>query len=51
MKVLLVDDHGLFLEGLNNLLHAGGYTVVGAALNLARTRSNTTWAKSCSGCT
>jgi len=31
MRVLLVDDHGLFLEGLTNLLHAGGYTVVGAA--------------------
>jgi two-component system NarL family response regulator len=28
---LLVDDHGLFLEGLQNLLCAGGYQVVGAA--------------------
>jgi DNA-binding NarL/FixJ family response regulator len=26
-----VDDHGLFLEGLQNLLRAGGYQVVGAA--------------------
>jgi len=31
MRVLLVDDHGLFLEGLQNLLRAGGYEVVGAA--------------------
>jgi DNA-binding NarL/FixJ family response regulator len=31
MKILLADDHGLFLEGLNNLLRAGGYTVVGMA--------------------
>lgn len=31
MKILLADDHGLFLEGLGNLLHAGGYQVVGAA--------------------
>lgn len=31
MKILLVDDHSLFLEGLTNLLRAGGYTVVGAA--------------------
>lgn len=31
MRILLVDDHGLFLEGLHNLLSAGGYTVVGAA--------------------
>ena len=31
MRLLLADDHGLFLEGLGNLLHAGGYTVVGAA--------------------
>ncbi len=30
-RVLLVDDHGLFLEGLQNLLRAGGYPVVGAA--------------------
>ena len=43
MKILLVDDHGLFLEGLQNLLQAGGYSVVGAAhdgfeaLRLART--------------
>jgi DNA-binding NarL/FixJ family response regulator len=29
MRVLLADDHGLFLEGLTNLLNAGGYTVVG----------------------
>ncbi len=42
MRILLVDDHGLFLEGLQNLLHAGGYEVVGAtrdgleALKLAR---------------
>ena len=31
MKILLVDDHGLFLEGMQNLLRAGGYQVVGAA--------------------
>jgi DNA-binding NarL/FixJ family response regulator len=43
MKILLVDDHSLFLEGLQNLLRAGGYQVVGAAhdgleaLQLART--------------
>jgi DNA-binding NarL/FixJ family response regulator len=30
-RILLADDHSLFLEGLSNLLHAGGYTVVGAA--------------------
>ncbi len=30
MRILLVDDHGLFLEGLQNLLAAGGYQVVGA---------------------
>jgi DNA-binding NarL/FixJ family response regulator len=42
-RVLLADDHGLFLEGLSNLLRAGGYQVVGAArdgleaLQLART--------------
>lgn len=30
-RVLLVDDHGLFLEGLQNLLRAGGYPVVGVA--------------------
>ena len=43
MKILLVDDHSLFLEGLQNLLRAGGFEVVGAArdgleaLQLART--------------
>jgi two-component system NarL family response regulator len=31
MKVLLVDDHGLFLEGLRNLLTAEGIEVVGTA--------------------
>jgi DNA-binding NarL/FixJ family response regulator len=31
MRLLLADDHGLFLEGLGNLLQAGGYQVVGAA--------------------
>ncbi len=31
MKILLADDHSLFLEGLQNLLRAGGYEVVGAA--------------------
>ncbi len=31
MRILLVDDHGLFLEGLSNLLRAGGHLVVGAA--------------------
>jgi DNA-binding NarL/FixJ family response regulator len=31
MRILLADDHGLFLEGLQNLLTAGGYQVVGAA--------------------
>jgi len=30
-RILLADDHGLFLEGLQNLLQAGGYQVVGAA--------------------
>jgi DNA-binding NarL/FixJ family response regulator len=33
MKILLADDHGLFVEGLQNLLHAGGYEVAGAAYN------------------
>lgn len=31
MKVLLVDDHPIFLEGLRNLLVAGGVHVVGTA--------------------
>jgi len=31
MKVLLVDDHPLFLEGLQNLLEARGLEVVGTA--------------------
>jgi DNA-binding NarL/FixJ family response regulator len=31
MRILLADDHGLFVEGLQNLLQAGGYKVVGAA--------------------
>ncbi len=31
MRILLADDHGLFVEGLSNLLRAGGYTVVGTA--------------------
>lgn len=31
MKVLLVDDHPLFLDGLRNLLAARGVAVVGAA--------------------
>jgi two-component system NarL family response regulator len=31
MRVLLVDDHGLFLEGLRNLLVTQGIEVVGAA--------------------
>jgi two-component system NarL family response regulator len=31
MRILLADDHGLFLEGLQNLLRAGGFEVVGAA--------------------
>jgi DNA-binding NarL/FixJ family response regulator len=31
MKILLADDHSLFLEGLQNLLRAGGFEVVGAA--------------------
>ena len=33
MRILLADDHGLFVEGLQNLLQAGGNEVVGAALN------------------
>ncbi len=33
MKVLLVDDHPLFLEGLQNLLEAHGITVIGIAGN------------------
>ena len=31
MKILLLDDHALFLEGLENLLTARGFTVVGTA--------------------
>ncbi len=31
MRILLVDDHSLFVEGLRNLLQAGGHQVVGAA--------------------
>jgi DNA-binding NarL/FixJ family response regulator len=31
LKVLLVDDHALFLEGLQNLLNARGIRVVGTA--------------------
>lgn len=31
MRVLLVDDHGLFLEGLRNLLASQGIEVVGVA--------------------
>ena len=31
LRILLADDHGLFLEGLQNLLRAGGFQVVGAA--------------------
>jgi two-component system NarL family response regulator len=31
MRILLADDHGLFVEGLQNLLQTGGYDVVGAA--------------------
>ena len=31
MRILLADDHGLFVEGLQNLLHAGGHLVVGTA--------------------
>jgi DNA-binding NarL/FixJ family response regulator len=31
LRILLADDHGLFLEGLQNLLRAGGYQVVGGA--------------------
>jgi two-component system NarL family response regulator len=31
MRILLADDHGLFREGLHNLLRAGGYQVIGAA--------------------
>ena len=31
MKILLVDDHKLFSSGMQNLLEAGGYTVVGTA--------------------
>lgn len=44
MRILLADDHGLFVEGLQNLLQAGGHEVVGAAydgfeaLDLARER-------------
>src|SRR5512136_2550862 len=33
LRILLADDHGLFVEGLQNLLQAGGYQVVGAASN------------------
>jgi two-component system NarL family response regulator len=31
MRILLADDHGLFLEGLQNLLRASGHQVVGTA--------------------
>jgi two-component system NarL family response regulator len=31
MRILLADDHGLFVEGLQNLLQAGGHQVVGTA--------------------
>jgi len=31
MRILLADDHGLFVEGLQNLLRAGGYEVIGVA--------------------
>jgi two-component system NarL family response regulator len=31
MRILIADDHGLFVEGLQNLLQAGGHQVVGAA--------------------
>lgn len=31
MRVLLVDDHPLFISGLQNLLHAAGIEVVGTA--------------------
>jgi DNA-binding NarL/FixJ family response regulator len=31
MNIVLVDDHALFLEGLRNLLEAGGYPVLGVA--------------------
>jgi DNA-binding NarL/FixJ family response regulator len=31
MRILIADDHGLFAEGLQNLLQAGGYEVVGVA--------------------
>lgn len=34
MKVLLVDDHALFLEGLNNLLTVNDIDVVGMATNI-----------------
>ncbi len=43
MRVLLVDDHALFLESLQELLKAHGYQVVGAATDgldaLEKTRS------------
>ena len=34
MKILLVDDHALFLAGLKNLLTANGLEVVGTASNI-----------------
>ncbi len=33
MRILLADDHALFAEGLQSLLQAGGYQVVGYATN------------------
>ncbi len=33
MRILLADDHALFAAGLQNLLQAGGYQVVGLASN------------------
>ncbi len=44
MRILLADDHALFVEGLQNLLRSAGHQVVGAARNgmealqLARTQ-------------
>jgi DNA-binding NarL/FixJ family response regulator len=42
VKVLLVDDHALFMEGLKNLLIANGIEVVGMAMNSQEALRKTT---------
>ena len=33
MRILIVDDHALLVEGLSNLLNSRGFEVVGTASN------------------